>query len=492
MNQKHGVRRSVGIANLVEERSLMAQTSSVVNDQPTLQSDGVAQPASRDLNLLASPWPALLLGILAITAAVFMIGAGLLTVSTVWILALAGFGLLALCRSTWTMGRGSSHAAHRRRLTVELAARTEAHLLTDNAGTVLFDNAPLRYLFEGLRRDAVLAPTSLAVFDDVLEAGSKDAFQRLRSRATVGATDGGEVLVKSDVSGTCCWKIFLRPVDAEVGLTLWTVEDISAQYANEKIRAGRDAYIANLLDYLPCGFFSADGEGTLRYYNETLCGWLGLERKSPGDNMEAPIAFAEFVESEPEDGEVETDATGMHGRIKLRSRNGEVFAAYLIQSEEIGKGGQSYSRSLVLREPFMPVLDDGTGWPILRRIPWLFADAPVGIVFLDLDGDVADCNRAFLKLLGLHRDGVVGRPLYDRISKEDRDDATAQLSKVVMGTLPATLMEARMPAGGERELTASLHVSPINDSEGEITGLALFVIDTTEQKNLEIQIHIMQ
>jgi len=61
-----------------------------------------------------------------------------------------------------------------------------------------------------------------------------------------------------------------------------------------------------------------------------------------------------------------------------------------------------------------------------------------------------------------------------------------------MGTLPATLMEARMPAGGERELTVSLHVSPINDADGDVTGLVLFVTDTTEQKNLELQFNQAQ
>jgi|APSaa5957512493_1039668.scaffolds.fasta_scaffold03425_2 two-component system cell cycle sensor histidine kinase/response regulator CckA len=470
----------------------MAQTHGVVNDRITPQSEGVSPSAPRDLNLLASPWPALVLGVIATTAAALLINVGALENNPGWVSSLSGLGILAMCRGAWSLGRGSSQAASRSRLSVELAARSEAHFLTDNGGAVLFDNAPLRHMFEGLKRDAVLMLSSLAVFDDILDPGSKDAFQRLKSRAAVGAADVGEILVHSDISGLCCWKVALRPVDAETGLTLWTLEDISTQYAHEKVRAGRDAYIADLLDFLPCGFFSADDDGNLRYYNETLRGWLDLEPVSSGAAKGASVAFAEFVEPGPEGDQVETDASGMHGRIMLCPREGESFAAYLIQSEETGADGQSYSRSLVLREPFMPVLDDGTGWPILRRIPWLFADAPVGIVFLDLQGDVADCNRAFLKLLGLHRDGVVGRPLYDRISKEDRDDASAQLSKVVMGTLPATLMEARMPAGGERELTVSLHVSPIHDAEGEVTGMALFVIDTTEQKNLEIQFNQAQ
>jgi two-component system cell cycle sensor histidine kinase/response regulator CckA len=49
-----------------------------------------------------------------------------------------------------------------------------------------------------------------------------------------------------------------------------------------------------------------------------------------------------------------------------------------------------------------------------------------------------------------------------------------------------------MPAGGERELTASLYVSRISDEEGDVTGLVMHVIDTTEQKNLEVQFNQAQ
>ena len=474
----------------------MAQTHKVVTDRPEPQSASVRAPAPTGSNLLTSPWPELFLGAV-FAAAAWLIGTGALNGkaasisagASAWFWGLAGAGLLLLCRGAWSLGRGSTVAQRRRRLNVELAARAEAHFLTDDGGHVIFDNAACRHLFEGLKRDAVLSLTSLAMFDDVLSAESTDTFERLKSRAAVGASDVGEILVDSETSGTRCWKLALRPVDAETELVLWTIEDISAQHAHEQARAGRDSYIADLLDLMPCGFFSAEDTGSLRYINMTLAEWLGIE---PGEVDVDVLRFSDFVESGADADQVETDASGAHGRIMLHPRDGEAFAAYLIQSEETGLSGDPYTRSLVLREPFMPVLDDGTGWPILRRIPWLFADAPVGIVFLDLQGDVVDCNRAFLKLLGLHRDGVVGRPLYDRISKEDRDDATAHLSKVVMGTLPATLMEARMPAGGERELTASLHVTPINDDDGEVTGLVLFVIDTTEQKNLEIQFNQAQ
>jgi two-component system cell cycle sensor histidine kinase/response regulator CckA len=48
-------------------------------------------------------------------------------------------------------------------------------------------------------------------------------------------------------------------------------------------------------------------------------------------------------------------------------------------------------------------------------------------------------------------------------------------------------MEVRMLGAGERELVTSLYASRLESALGELSGLALHFIDTTEQKNLEIQ-----
>ena len=152
------------------------------------------------------------------------------------------------------------------------------------------------------------------------------------------------------------------------------------------------------------------------------------------------------------------------GEAILEGRDGNVFRAVLAHSRRTGPKGETiYSRSMVLK--------DRPGAGPSRRLYWLFDEAPVGIVILDTGGDVAECNRAFLKLLGLHRDAVLGRPLTERISKQDRGDVAAQLSKVVMGIMPAVHLEARMPGMGQQDLAVSLYASPMEDDDGEVSGL---------------------
>ena len=404
------------------------------------------------------------------------------------------FALLTLLFSiltAWKFGRAAERRRARASLFETLAASQEALFLTDARQRIIFDNEAFRLCYEKVEPQKLIGPASIEGIEKLLDANSEAVFARIYANCGEGQRDEGELVFEPVGPVVHSWRLAVEPVEALRDLALWRVEDVTSKRSHDVERLHEEQFMGDLLDQLPVGFFSADENGNLRYLNAVMRDWLGVRQDR---NVRELPGFIEFVSPEANTEEtVETDASGMHGGLVLRTTEGRDFPAYLIQSQkETTAGHFEYSRSIVLREPFTPVVDDGTGGALLRRLPWLFSDAPVGIVMLDLQGEVVDCNRAFLKLLGLHRDGVVARPLSERINKEDRSDADAQLSKVVMGIMPATLLDVRMPAGGERELTASLYVSRITDDEGDVTGLVMHVIDTTEQKNLEVQFNQAQ
>ncbi|MBT3992144.1 MAG: response regulator [Rhodospirillaceae bacterium] len=404
------------------------------------------------------------------------------------------FALLTLLFSiltAWKFGRAAERRRARASLFETLAASQEALFLTDARQRIIFDNEAFRLCYEKVEPQKLIGPASIEGIEKLLDANSEAVFARIYANCGEGQRDEGELVFEPVGPVVHSWRLAVEPVEALRDLALWRVEDVTSKRSHDVERLHEEQFMGDLLDQLPVGFFSADENGNLRYLNAVMRDWLGVRQDR---NVSELPGFIEFVSPEANTEEtVETDASGMHGGLVLRTTEGRDFPAYLIQSQkETTAGHFEYSRSIVLREPFTPVVDDGTGGALLRRLPWLFSDAPVGIVMLDLQGEVVDCNRAFLKLLGLHRDGVVARPLSERINKEDRSDADAQLSKVVMGIMPATLLDVRMPAGGERELTASLYVSRITDDEGDVTGLVMHVIDTTEQKNLEVQFNQAQ
>ncbi|HER27510.1 MAG TPA: PAS domain-containing sensor histidine kinase, partial [Rhodospirillales bacterium] len=362
-------------------------------------------------------------------------------------------------------------------------------------------NAPFRYAnlaFENQFIDSAAVDlhktNSLEALARLLEGGerSADELARLQIAADAGEEAHSDLPVRAEGGGLGWRRISVTPF--ELGnfkhgskgqrAALWQSEDITVRYEIDSVRLREYDTLADYMDHLPVGYFSADDEGRIIYANKVLMDWLGL---AAGAFAAADIFFADFVVAAIGDNGGRSSDSHQNGDVTLRSKDGNLFSACLLQSGHMDDEQELlYSRSVLIR---------GVAWsddtvadgPATGHLSWLFNDAPVGIVLLDLHGEVTDANRAFLKLLGVHRDGVVGRPFTDRINKEDRGDVTAQLSKVVMGIMPATHLEVRLPAMGERELVASLYGSRVVDNGGEISGLVLHFIDSTEQKNLEVQ-----
>jgi two-component system, cell cycle sensor histidine kinase and response regulator CckA len=390
----------------------------------------------------------------------------------------AAMALAAAFGLAWTQGRRSGIDPVARLLVAAADGNPEARLLTTAEGAFVYANPSFLQLF--------FMPTSLAAIESILADGEQaaDEFRRLRAAAAAGV--GGSAELPFSISkGNIEWRrITVQPLAGPPAHALWRAEDITARREMESIRRREEEMLADFLDNLPAGFFSADGDGRIVHANATLADWLGISV----DRLRTEgLAFSDFVIASGDTWASSDGDAPAHGEVTLESADGETFLATLLQSERDDRAGNMlYSRSIVLRD----VVWRENGDPVasaLSRLHWLFDEAPVGIAILDLQGDVSDCNRAFLKLLGLHREAVAGRPLADRMVKEDRSDFATQLSKVVMGTSKASHIEVRMPAAGERELSLSVFASRLEDTVGEVSGLVLHFIDTTEQKSLEIQ-----
>ena len=57
-------------------------------------------------------------------------------------------------------------------------------------------------------------------------------------------------------------------------MTLWRAEDVTADREMDIVRHREEAHLADFLDLLPVGFFSADTKGNFQYINQTLANWL--------------------------------------------------------------------------------------------------------------------------------------------------------------------------------------------------------------------------
>lgn len=405
---------------------------------------------------------------------------------------LFGLALVSFALVFWSLGRRSRPEAVSR---ADILSKNspDGLMITDKEGNFLFANPAFQTLLSIVAKEASnpVFTTLSAIIEAVGGLEGADELKRLVARALDG--EGGQADIRIPHLDGMFWRrISARhgSIAGDAGQIFWRVEDVTESREIDNIRRLEEARLFDYIDYLPVGFFSADAEGVILYANQTLARWLGLP---PERLIGAP--FADCVADVGED-----------GRLSLRDSEGRLFDATLEQSQLDGPDGEiAYTRSVVFRDmvwlnmpnPAMRTTLDEADQESLstspdarivnERLHWLFDEAPVGMTMLDLSGEITDCNRAFLKLTGRSRDALLGEAFAERVSKEDRGDVTAALSKIVMGTARATHMEVRLPSIGANEYNISLYASPLGDADGNVQGIMLYLVDATEQKNLEVQ-----
>jgi two-component system cell cycle sensor histidine kinase/response regulator CckA len=385
------------------------------------------------------------------------------SLSPYWPAAAAAVAIAAVGGLAAKLLRQSRAAEAARWLAASLEADQRARVVCDRQGGEMFRNERGAEIF-GPPDDPCSRFSARAGGDE----RTLEELDRLRTAARQGSALRTEVSLEAD-EGVREWlAVSVHPI---AGGVLWSAEDITARRAIEETLRREHEMLADFIDFLPVGFYSADAEGRFRFINHRLAEWIG---RSVEDLIGMGLDEALGVVPNPE-----MDRASL----RLTRRNGDVFQAFVTHNV-FDEGGETRTRSVVMRD-LMPERH----WERIlktaeRRFHWLFDDAPVGIVLADPDTTVSLCNATFAAMVGQEVDMIGGRPVADFIAPVDRAAAGEQLSRVLMGASPGVHLPVRMVGVGET--VATLYVSPTAE-DGAVSGLMLHFIDTTEQKNLELQ-----
>lgn len=416
-----------------------------------------AEAARRPSVWLASVAIALLLGLVLRPT---LLPGGIVTALILAASGLAGVGSL-------------SYALAQRRHQLQRGDRLEAALLVDRRGRLVVDGQGRELLRSGLASELFGPPHDPCFYLAGRAQGDERAleeFARLRAAAAQGGTHSAEVTL-TGVDGAREW-FALSAFSLAGGGVLWTVEDVSSRRAIDETLRREHEMLADFVDFLPVGFYSADTEGCFRFVNQRLAEWIG---RSAEELVGLSLREVLGVVPNPEEDRAE---------MRLRGRNGEIFQAFVTHTV-FDEGGETLTRSVVVRDLMPERHLERVLKAAERRFRWLFEDAPVGIVLVDPDTTVNLCNSTFAAMIGREAEAIAGRPVIQLVTAEHRDACADQLSRVLMGVSAGGHLPVRLAAEG-RDMAATLYVSPTAE-EGSVSGLMLHFIDTTEQKNLEIQ-----
>ena len=417
-------------------------------------------------------------------------GAGALAI------ALIVLGLAAMAGAWWSVRRQLRRNAL---LEAAIAAVPRPRQVVGAGGRVRYSNPFVREVFGSADRP---------IPDLLIESLSKDdnaTRARLRRMAD-NAGDGlpGQIeLCTQGPDGEEVWRhVVCYPLPDWPGEVLWFADDVTLRRQTEAMVEQEQERFVDLLEHAPIGFYSVDGEGRFLFVNETLAEWLG---RSPEELVEK-LRLHDLLASPPQRGTAAHKAFaggGQAGEVDLRAADGEAFKV-LISEDVVQDGGPDAepadedagevedAATLRTRSVVYHLSREQAAAEALerseRRFKRFFEEAPVGIAQLDSDGEVTECNKAFLELTGVGSAEVVGRAFLDFVREEGRPTVETAMEQANKGAAPGVSPQAHeIRLSGKRDVICQLSLTAYEDAAGAPSGYIAHLLDATEQKSLEAQ-----
>jgi two-component system cell cycle sensor histidine kinase/response regulator CckA len=370
------------------------------------------------------------------------------------------------------------HQEKERRLIREvLEGSRGARMITDSADNTIYYNQRFQTLCSefGLPNLDNLAKLFIE------NADAYNLFSRLAEQARRGLTDSMELRSGSG-SKERWFLVTAQPVAGWAGHVHWRVDDITRQRdLDRSIREEREKLI-DFTDNAPVGFFSVDEQGRFIFVNATLARWLGNDIQSLLTNG----YLHTYLEKPPTDAApydvIEKGGARQVTELLMKGPGGKTFLASVNQAVVREEGGRVRTRGVVhdltsereMRQALKASED---------RFQRFFEEAPLGILLVDPEGTIQDCNTAYASLMGQEISQIEGKNFRDFIVEEDRENVVSAVSKIEQGRRMLAPMEVGLTGPEGQRITVQMHGRRFKSGDNTV----LHFIDLTEQKTLEMQ-----
>ncbi len=115
----------------------------------------------------------------------------------------------------------------------------------------------------------------------------------------------------------------------------------------------------------------------------------------------------------------------------------------------------------------------------------LFEDAPIAYHEIDCEGKISRVNRAFCHLLGMEAFQLRGKPVWNLVAPEQREQSRDAVLRKVKGEQEFHTITRQYVSGDGNQVTLEIHETPIRNSNGEIVGIRSASLDVTERRIAE-------
>ncbi len=248
----------------------------------------------------------------------------------------------------------------------------------------------------------------------------------------------------------------------------WTLNDITARQNMDRIFKEENNQLHDFLDDLPVGLYNIDKAQTISYINKDLSRILG---KSPHEFTGQPLS--NYLS---DDGKIPLDKEFWFGPAHFKNIQGDDIDCYVFQSSYRNNEQIMFRGAVIHDLPTLSELQQQIHQS-LEEIKWLFHNSPIGMVFINSQGEIKNTNPKAQELFGISESF---NSIYKPLSPENAQ-ALRQIIEKFNGD--SCNIELKMP---ERDLNLYINkLAPATEDNG--AKFIIYVIDNTKQKNLELQ-----
>lgn len=355
-------------------------------------------------------------------------------------------------------------------------------LIADSLDNTLYSNGLFQQMCASKGEDG----QSLCTYAGLVEmfSGNEQAsalFNALTEQAHRGLSDSIELYCeKQDYEGW--YLVTAQPVAGHAGYIHWRLDNVTEKYtADRAVREEREKLI-DFTDNAPVGFFVVDENGQFIFANATLARWLGIDLKKLLERNYLHI----YLVKPPEKGMpydlIEKGGDKQLVEIEMKGSGGKTFLASInltvMKNEEGGVRARAVVHDLTDEYEMRRALKASED-----RFQRFYEEAPLGIILLNDEGLIEDCNAQFARMMGEKRNTLENKHFECLIAKDDRERILSAMTKMQKGQPMDEALEVTLSGKEERAISAQLHARRLTDGGSTV----LHFIDMTEKKSLEQQ-----
>lgn len=330
--------------------------------------------------------------------------------------------------------------------------------------------------------------------------------KQLQASATHLKTDTVELALKFDMttvfSGTEWYRVTLRPISlrpnyketessSRLGTKynvyqLWSIENITSEKTVDAIFQEERRAFYNFLNFMPIGLYLLNSKGKIEYVNKTLCLILN---KTEEDLLGKDINrfLPQTTTGKQRVGNICTQYITY-----IKNASGDL-QEYLVKIDNFKSGNELQTRGAVIGNiPTNTSLKQDYEKAV-SEISSIFDLSPFGMMLLDLDLVIKRTNQRFVDILGVPSSSQL---INNYLTNYLDEDSIAKIKKQLKTftaeneTLQPAYFDLNIKKKNKNKILR-LYICPLFSStiplKENITGIVLFCLDTTEQKNLETQ-----